>query len=250
MAAMTEPIPAATLILFREGLGQPDILMVERAAAMSFAGGAMVFPGGRVDPGDAVLAQAIAPALLDGAARIAAIRETLEETGIAIGFGDRPHPDAVAAMRAALHDGAPMATVLGDHLLDLELLVPFAHWLPKHVEWKIFDTRFYIARAPDDAGEVVVDAGETVSARWVRAADMLAAADRDEARIIFPTRRNLERLAQFESYEQALTDARRYHPPPVITPFAEERDGVPHLCIPEGAGYPVTAEPMDRAARG
>ena len=43
-------IPAATLVIFRAaGGGAPELLMVERAKEMSFAGGAMVFPGGRVD---------------------------------------------------------------------------------------------------------------------------------------------------------------------------------------------------------
>ncbi|WP_204270990.1 NUDIX domain-containing protein, partial [Escherichia coli] len=66
--------------------GPPELLMVERAAAMSFAGGALVFPGGRVDPGDFVLAGRHAGDVEENAARIAAIRETLEEAGVAVGL--------------------------------------------------------------------------------------------------------------------------------------------------------------------
>src|SRR3546814_8670219 len=53
-----DPIPATTLVLFREtGAAPPDLLFVERAHTMTFAAGAIVFPGGRVDPGDHDLAR-------------------------------------------------------------------------------------------------------------------------------------------------------------------------------------------------
>ena len=78
---MSDPaIPAATLIVMREAAGAPpELLMVERTARMAFAGGAMVFPGGRIDDEDRDLSQALPEP--DAAFRIAAIRETLEESG-------------------------------------------------------------------------------------------------------------------------------------------------------------------------
>src|SRR3990170_7280945 len=73
------PIPAATLVTVREPPdGPPELLMVERAEAMAFAGGALVFPGGRIDESDLALAEPFG--LADGGARVAAIRETIEET--------------------------------------------------------------------------------------------------------------------------------------------------------------------------
>lgn len=64
---MTEPIspaiPAATLVIFRDRPSlAPELLMVERAGSMAFAGGALVFPGGRVDPADRTLAEQLYPA--------------------------------------------------------------------------------------------------------------------------------------------------------------------------------------------
>lgn len=247
---MTEAIPAATIVLFRDrASGPPELLMVERAATMAFAGGAMVFPGGRIDPGDAVLAELAVPEMADGAARVAAIRETLEEAGIAIGFDPLPSSDDCRAMRARLHDGETMGAVLGDHALALDDLVPFARWLPAHAHMRIFDTLFYIAALPPGSPEPVVDATENVTARWTTAADVLAAADRGHAHIIFPTRRNLERLARYGSFADAVADARA-HPVRAITPFIEDRDGSPHLCIPDDVGYPVTSELMTAALRG
>ena len=90
-----DAIPAATLVVMRErGDGPPDLLMVERTAGMAFAGGAMVFPGGRIDDDDRALAAGFAEP--DAAACIAAIRETLEETGIAVGLAPGPDHDFAA----------------------------------------------------------------------------------------------------------------------------------------------------------
>lgn len=247
---MTDAIPAATIVLFRDSPnGPPDLLMVERAPTMAFAGGAMVFPGGRIDPGDDALARARGADMPDAAARIAAIRETLEEAGIAVGLDPAPSPIDAQAMRQALHDGEPIGAVLGDRRIDLGTLVPFARWLPAHANMRIFDTLFYIAALPPGSPDPVVDATENVAVCWTTAADMLKAADRGDAQIIYPTRRNLERLAQFASFAEAVEHAHA-HPVRTITPFSEERAGGMHLCIPEGLGYPVTSELMTAARRG
>ena len=236
---MTDAIPAATLILLRDRpAGPPEILMVERSAAMAFAGGALVFPGGRIDPGDRALALAMGDG--DLAPRLAAIRETIEEAGIAIGVdGD------VGAMRAALADGATIGD-LGP--VDPSTITPYARWRPDHVPVRVFDTHFYLARLPDDAPPARVDATENVRTLWIAAADALQAADRGTATLLFPTRRVLERLAQQEDVAAVLADARRW-PVRTITPWIEERAGGRFVCIPDDLGYPVTAESTDRAVR-
>jgi 8-oxo-dGTP pyrophosphatase MutT (NUDIX family) len=243
-------IPAATLVIFRDRAGlPPEILMVERAKAMAFAGGAMVFPGGRVDPADRALAALNGTGDDDTAARIAAIRETIEEAGVAIGLD--PPPADLPAFRAALHAGQTLAELL--HAEDIRLhpdaLIPFARWLPNHATSRIFDARFYLARLPEDAGAATVDRTENTRLVWITAAAMLAEADAGRASIIFPTRRNLERLACFASFDDAAIDAATY-PVRAITPWSEMRDGVEHLCIPDDLGYPVTAEPLASAMRG
>ncbi|WP_375270948.1 NUDIX hydrolase [Sphingomonas sp.] len=250
---MPAAIPAATLVIFREVDGAAaELLMVERAQKMVFAAGAMVFPGGRIDPGDYALAEALAPAdAEDAAARIAAIRETIEEAGLPVGLAEMPTLGAIEEMRRSLHAGAAFGDVLRDAgaRLDLAALVPFARWRPAHRHMRIFDTRFFLARLPAGAPCASVDETENVRLAWASARDVLDEADAGRLSIIFPTRRNLERLAQFPSFDAAVAHARAT-PQRVVTPWAETRDGEEWLCIPQDLGYPVAAEPTSSALRG
>lgn len=207
--------PAATLILMREASGAPEMLMVRRTRNMAFAAGAWVWPGGRVDPDD--VKQGEGHALDDAAFRIAAIRETHEEVGIDLGE-------------------------------DLSQLTPLARWLPKFNVERRFDTMFYIARAPDGAQIERLQEGEIADACWTSAAAMLARIDNGEATAIFPTKRNLERLAQYATIDEAMADAGRYPLDP-ITPWVEARDGEDHVVIADDIGYPVTSEPLTSAIR-
>lgn len=247
--APQQPIPAATLVIFRDAPGPPELLMVERAKAMAFAGGAMVFPGGRIDPEDHALAE-FHPGHPDAPARIAAIRETVEEAGLAIGLTPQPSPETLADLRRKLHDGVPFGRALHETglALDLARLTPFARWLPAHRHMRIFDTLFFLARAPE-GGAATVDETENVGLTWTTAQALLDEADAGRVTIIYPTRRNLERLARFATFEEAVADAAA-HPIRAVTPFTELRGGVEHLCIPDDLGYPVTAEPMTGAVRG
>jgi 8-oxo-dGTP pyrophosphatase MutT (NUDIX family) len=252
MPDLPPPIPAATLILMRPNAGgkgrAPEILMMERAANMAFAAGALVFPGGRIDPQDAALAARFAEE--DAAARIAAIRETIEETGIAAALLPAPDAETVAALRVGLAAGEELAGLLDRYglTLDLAALTPFARWCPNFRETRRFDAHFYLAAAPANAHPASADDTESVRALWAPAADILAEIAQGEAHAIFPTRRNLERLARFASLDEARADATA-HPVETVIPWIEERGGSQWLCIPENIGYPVTAEPLETARR-
>jgi 8-oxo-dGTP pyrophosphatase MutT (NUDIX family) len=249
MSELPDAIPAATLVLMREaGAGPPELLVTERTGRMAFAAGALVFPGGRIDPDDHDGAAGFA--LPDAAARIAAIRETIEETGLAIALSPAPGAAAIAALREGIMAETPFAALLAAHglTLDLAALTPFARWCPNFRETRRFDTLFFLAEAPADAPSPVVSEHEAVRAFWASAADILAEVEAGDAHVIFPTRRNLERLARFASIAEARADA-ALHPVERITPWIEARGGVPHVCIPEGIGYPVTSEPLATARR-
>lgn len=246
--------PAATVVIVRDRPGRPpELLMVERASSMAFAAGALVFPGGAVDEADHALAARIDHGLApdEAAARIAAIRETIEEAGLGIGLVGAVDAAAVLRLRDGLHDGRTLGEMLGRLGLGvaLDALTPFARWHPAPFEQarRVFDTRFYIARAPE--GQVAsVDTTENVRLCWSSAADTLAKAAAGEAQLVFPTRRNLERLARHGDHAALVADAHAY-PVEKVRPWREERDGELHLCIPDHLGYPVTAEPMRQVRR-
>ncbi len=244
--------PAATLVLFRDCNGAPpELLLVERSTKMAFAGGAIVFPGGRVDDDDHVIAARQSAIELEcAAARVAAIRETIEESGIPIGVSGHVPDGWLEQTRAALHDRQPFSALIdaAGLSLDFEALVPFARWRPNFKEARVFDTRFYIARAPDDLPEAVVDATENVRTFWDGAQATIDSALRGDVHVIFPTMRNLERLALFSSYEDAETHARAT-PVRMVTPWMEKEGEETFLCIPDDLGYPVTRESFKTAKR-
>lgn len=243
-------IPAATLVVMRDRAGRPpDLLMVERTARMAFAGGAMVFPGGRIDDEDCNLATAFpAP---DAAARIAAIRETLEESGIAVGIAPDVDQALASQLQQELHSGTAFSELQTANALtlDLDSLTPFARWKPAFHQARIFDTFFFLAEAPHGEWQPTPQQGECEAVEWLSAAEVLDRIARGEASAIFPTIRNLERLAQFDSIDAARADARAY-PIETITPWIADHAGEPHLFIPEGLGYPVTREPLESVRRG
>lgn len=253
MSEHIAPTPAATLVLFRAGPadGPPELLIVERAKAMRFAAGALVFPGGRVDPGDLTLAASLGGDPEETAARIAAIRETLEETGLAIAIEPLPDSAVTARLRDGLHGGRDFAELLAaeGRTLRLDRLTPFARWLPLGSHLRVFDTRFFLAELPPGAVEPVVDATENTRVFWQTAADVLEDVAAGRAHAIFPTRRNLERLARYRAYDEAIADCAR-HPWRTISPAKRTIDGVEYLTIPDDLGYPVTSEPMETVRRG
>jgi 8-oxo-dGTP pyrophosphatase MutT (NUDIX family) len=244
-----EAIPAATLILVREREGgPPEFLLVERAGTMAFAAGALVFPGGRIDAADRALAATLQGG--DGA-KVAAIRETIEETAVPAAITPLPGPIQAAALQAALVAERPFADLLrNDGLaLDLGALTAFARWLPKFHAVRRFDTMFYVAEAPPGDWQPRIIEGECAGAHWFSAAHVLDLEQRGEARLIFPTRRNLERLAQHDNFAGIREDARA-HPIEPVTPWLETRDGEQFIAIPDHLGYPVTAELIEGQWRG
>ena len=243
-----DAIPAATLIVVRDRPGSaPELLMVERAGGMAFAAGAWVFPGGRIDEADRHLADVSGA----DAAAVAAIRESIEETAVPIGLSPAPDAGAAQALQEALVADAPFAGLLSAHglRLDPDALAPFARWVPKFHAVRRFDTLFYIARCPEGSWEPRVIEGECSAAAWLTAAEVLERDRRGEARLIFPTRRNLERLAQHRSFEEIRADALA-HPIEPVTPWVEERGGEQFITIPDHLGYPVTQERLEGLWRG
>ena len=242
------PIPAATLIVVRDVAGAaPELLMVERAKGMAFAAGALVFPGGRIDQSDRMLAGENGA----DAAAVAAVRECVEEAAVPVGLAPTPSPAAAIALQRALVANQSFGALLnaGRLNIDVATLTPFARWVPKFHAVRRFDTLFFVARCPPGDWQPRVVEGECSGAQWLSAGDVLRREQRGEARLIFPTRRTLERLAQHSDFEAIRADALA-HPIEPVTPWVEERDGEKFLTIPSHLGFPVTEERLDGLWRG
>ncbi|MBI1392089.1 MAG: NUDIX hydrolase [Alphaproteobacteria bacterium] len=269
---MTDPstqpsVPAATILLLRDAGPMErrhlEVVMVERHRDIGFAGGALVFPGGRIDPTDRSpewrsMASGLDSDALIAAGQIAAIREAFEEVGVILArrrgaeeFLDAEAATALADWRArSERDDAAfleMATVEG-LVLACDALSLFAHWVPPAGLHKRFDTLFFIAAAP--VGQTICQDGfEATEAIWIRPAKAIEDGAAGRRKVIFPTARNLELLGLSAYTDEALIDARRRNIRRV-QPRVLERDGVSYLTIPDDLGYPVTEEPLETAMRG
>ena len=195
---VAEAVPAATVILARDGAAGLEVLMVRRSSSLAFAGGMWVFPGGRVDPDDRDPA---APADDLGAARRAGAREVAEEAGLVV---------------------------------DPASLVAFSHWTPPPGAPKRFATWFFVAAAPP--GAVTVDGGEIEAHVWVGPGEALARHRHDEVELIPPTWITLASLSAFDDVAALLTTARQRSPEVFVTRLAVVTDGT--VALYEGdAGY-------------
>ncbi len=249
---MSDPKPsprlAATVLLVRDRAHGLEVFMVERHHQIDFATGALVFPGGKVDPADADPAlrprcgESLAADDDTRALRVAAIRETFEECGVLLA---RARGAESLFSRAA--PGSEFAALVAreDLLLACDQLVPWAHWITPAVVPKRFDTHFFVAAAPEDQ-LALHDGNESVDSVWITPADALRAAETGTRTIIYPTLMNLARLAESRDVAGALERARKQ---PVVTvqpTIARGADGKPKLAIPAEAGYPALPAALAR----
>ena len=233
------PVPAATVVLMREGATGPEVLLLRRNRATGFVPGAYVFPGGRVDTADGEDALA---ECWDGLTRVgaggrlglgpdadppaiayygAAVREAVEETGllpgVVVGSGGGGGAEGGAeggelsgkavrdAREALLGEGVPFARVLRrlGARLDGAAVEYIAHWVTPVVEPRRYDTRFFAARVPRGAA-VVYDEREMTDAVWLTPRAALARHRDGRLPMIFPTIRTLEDLCDFETVDGLL----------------------------------------------
>lgn len=256
------PIPAATVLLLRDAPSF-EVLMVERHADIGFAGGALVFPGGRIDPGDRNPAWAehsigADPAMV--AAEVAAIREAFEETGILIArqAAARDAPIIGGARAEALHDWRKAIEADDARFLEMvrredlslacDRLCLFAHWIAPPGLHRRFDTLFFAAACPP--GQAArADGNEATEALWISPHEAATARRRGERKIIFPTLCNLRLLGESGSAAEVFASARARRIE-AVQPRIETRDGALWLTIPDGLGYPVTEERLDASLQG
>lgn len=256
--APATPRPASTILLTRDSPEGVEVFMVKRHHQIDFMSGALVFPGGKIAPGDS---DPRVRQLSDGTESFdddelpfaaCAIREAFEESGILLARKASNGEMLTGQETLDLdHHRNPLNKEdlgLADFLeqnglrLAIDRLVRFARWITPVMVPKRFDTWFYIAAAPE--GQLGAhDGHESVDSTWVTPADAMA--EGSKWSIVFPTRMNLIRLAKSSTVEGALEAARRQKVVTVL-PQPERIDGRPFLRLPSDAGYGEVLEPMDR----
>lgn len=253
--APAEPRPAATILLLRD---QPqfEVLMVKRHHQIDFASGALVFPGGKTHAGDADPAWAehsVGWEAFDDEQRqlrIGSIREAFEEAGILLAeHHDGRHfadPCDLAVREAVDRGETAFIDVVRDLGVKLRLdsLTVFSRWITPVMMPKRFDTWFYCVRAPADQ-VAVCDGREAVDAEWIAPDEVLRMAERGERTVIFPTRMNVQLLAESSSAQDCVDQAEARELVTVL-PKVERRGDANFLVLPPNAGYGDVAEPMER----
>jgi 8-oxo-dGTP pyrophosphatase MutT (NUDIX family) len=239
---------ASTVLLLRDGADGMEIFMVQRNHAIEFASGALVFPGGSIDPNDYEIAETLATNLPNemAAIRVAGVRETFEESGILLARarGSEALVSATMAtkvgpLRAAVDKGEiKFAAILNENDLvpAIDLLVPFAHWITPVNMPKRFDTHFLLAHAPKDhIGKH--DGHESVDSIWLTPRTALDGAESGRFMLPFPTVRNLIKLDKLKTAKAAMAFARATPVVTVVPEFTKNEDGSSRLKIPKDAGY-------------
>lgn len=227
---------AATVIVGRDTTEGLQVFLVRRNAQAVFLPDRYVFPGGRVDASDRDLAAHRlrgSAGEVDPAYALTAARETFEEAGLL--FADRPvHAAETRDLRAAMNaDELSFAEVLQrlDVRVDASRMRYFSRWITPKAELSTrrFDTRFFVARAPEEQA-AEVDATEVLDGRWLLPREALAANERGEMQLIFPTIKHLERIAPFASVDDLLRFASSKN---IVTVSPDVQPGPRFVLIPE-----------------
>ncbi len=246
---------AATVMMLRDGDDGLEVFMVVRHHEIDFAAGALVFPGGKLAPGDQDARMQLRCTGIEGlppeaiALRVAAIREAFEECGMLLartpGARDLIGPERLAVLgpryRKRLDKGdIAMADVLEAENLELacEQLVPFAHWITPIGMPKRFDTHFYLAVAP--ANQLGThDGTEVVDSLWLSPKTALSQAEAGVHTLVPATELNVRKLGFSDTVESAIRAARSQEIVTVVPQVVKGPQGR-RLLIPAEAGYGIT----------
>jgi 8-oxo-dGTP pyrophosphatase MutT (NUDIX family) len=263
---------AATVMLLRDTAGGLEVFMLRRNLNSDFVGGAYVFPGGGVDDHDRhVDLDAVCQGRTDASASaqlgiergglaywVAAVRECFEEAGLLLARpAGSPGGDLVRfddPVVAARFDRHRTAVDTGERRLvevcleeGLQLAVDtihyFSHWITPLGAPRRYDTRFFVARAPD-AQVGLHDDREVIENLWVRPSDALARHRAGDLEMIFPTVRSLEALERFDRVHEVIAAAAAVEAVPAILPrIVAEPGGGFRIALPGDDDYDTVGDP-------
>jgi 8-oxo-dGTP pyrophosphatase MutT (NUDIX family) len=225
-----------------------EVLMLRRSESSHFVPDVYVFPGGTLEPGDMTTqafarTKGIEPEVLraqfrakrapafpapfgppaaDEAAGLlcAALRELFEESGVLLACnaaGDAlserdlaPHHERIHTARKAVHARQiPFWQLLQelDIYANAHALALFSQWITPPVFPRRYNAHFFTAVANPDQS-AIADAFETHDGVWISPRDALQKYELGEFRMVYPTIKHVERLAEFENTTELMEFAR------------------------------------------
>ncbi len=214
------PRPAATLALVRDGQAGVEVFMVRRTQRAAFHPGAYVFPGGALDPADqtrdlehlvhgldaAAASKQLGVELGGLAYHVAAIRECFEESGWLLAYDSqgnyvnlnhpaRKQPFSEFRARLAAGEGSLIELCRSyDIRLAVDRLAYLSHWVTPPGRPRRFDTRFFVAVAPESQTPSH-DGDEVIHHMWIRPQDALERQQAGTLTLPRPTIATLDALA-------------------------------------------------------
>lgn len=254
------------MMLLRELNGDIEVLMTHRHADLAFMGGMWVFPGGALSHADqSAAARALVvpdacpfklydlkgerlPPQICTALAITACRETFEETAVLLARQSNGSPldsaqlARMQAERTTLANDASLfiTTLTRSGLrLDVDRMIYWSHWITPSGVPRRFDTRFFVARAPE-THEYLADTFETTECVWMSPRELLEKSRRGAMKIAQPTRYNLEDLRlsieKHGSLDAVLRAESNREVAPIM-PKLFDRDGKTIIVMPWDATY-------------
>mgnify|MGYP006281323711 FL=1 len=265
----TPPRDAATVLLLRDDpkLGL-QVFMLRRHSDSAVLGGAYVFPGGKLDDADALVADEhldqspqtlhtllAEPALSPQQAKglyVAALREAFEECGVLLAHRPEGLEQAMPAMQAKIKNGLHLTDLVPEFGLQLltRTMVPFTRWItPKRpsVMNKRFDARFFLAAVPE--GQLALhDNVEATESEWLSPKQALHDYWGGRIELAPPQIMSLVNLARYDNVAQALKEAGS-RPPPTIEPEPFDDENGRSICYPGDPRHSLTQPAMPGPSR-
>lgn len=230
----TPPRDAATVVILRDGVAGPEVLLLKRHTDSKDLGGAFVFPGGKRDEADA------------SPESLGRLEQALDELHAQLGEPEITPVHAASLFVAALREAQEECGLE----LNSTHLRPWSRWVTPRMPSmmsKRFDTRFFLARAPAEQ-TAIHDDHETTESIWITPRNALIQYWDGQMMLAPPQIMSLSHLILYSNVQQAL-EAAAQRRPPIIQPEPFDQEGTRVICYPGDPRHPIQERALPGPSR-